>query len=114
MKEEFLDYVEDIIEAMDDAMSFVEGIEYDDFSKDKKTIYAVVRAIEIIGEAVKKLPDRVKEGYPEIPWKDMAGMRDKLIHEYFGVDLRRVWNTVRRDIPSLKPLFDKILEESEG
>jgi len=113
MKEEFLDYVEDVVEAMDDAMRFVEGMEYDDFVKDKKTAYAVTRAVEIIGEAVKKIPERVKKRYPKIPWKRMAGMRDKLIHEYFGVDLRRVWNTVKKDIPNLKPLFEKILKDYE-
>jgi len=113
MKEEFLDYVEDVVEAMDDAMRFVEGMEYDDFVKDKKTAYAVTRAVEIIGEAVKKIPERVKNRYPKIPWKRMAGMRDKLIHEYFGVDLRRVWNTVKKDIPNLKPLFEKILKDYE-
>ena len=113
MKKEFLDYVEDIIEAMDDAMRFVEGLEYDDFAKDRKTVYAVTRAIEIIGEAVKKIPARVKKRYPKIPWKRMAGMRDKLIHEYFGVDLRRVWNTVEKDVPNLKPLFEKILKDFE-
>jgi len=67
MKKEFLDYVEDIIEAMDDALRFVEGAEYDDFVKDRKTVYAVTRAVEIIGEAVKKIPDRVKNRYPKIP-----------------------------------------------
>jgi len=113
MKEEFLDYVEDIIEAMDDAMSFVEGVGYDDFIKDRKTAYAVTRAVEIIGEAVKKIPERVKKRNSKIPWKRMAGMRDKLIHEYFGVDLRRVWNTVKKDIPNLKPLFKKILKDYE-
>jgi len=111
MKEEFLDYIEDIIEAMDDAMSFVERMDYDDFAKDRKTIYAVIRAIEIMGEAVKKIPESVKNRYPEIPWRDMAGMRDKLIHEYFGVNLRAVWNTVKKDIPNLKPSFDKILKD---
>ena len=111
MKEEFLDYIEDIIEAMSDAMSFVEGMKYDDFIKDRKTIYAVVRAIEIIGEAVKKIPESVRDSYPDIPWRDMAGMRDKLIHEYFGVNLRAVWDTVKNDIPSLKPSFDKILRD---
>jgi len=113
MKKEFLDYVEDIVEAVDDAVRFVEGVEYDDFVKDRKTVYAVTRAIEIIGEAVKKIPDKVKKRYPKIPWKRMAGMRDKLIHEYFGVDLRRVWNTVKKDIPNLKPLFEKILKDYE-
>lgn len=111
MKEEFLDYIEDIIEAMNDAMSFIEGMEYDDFLKDRKTIYAVIRAIEIIGEAVKKIPESVKNRYPQIPWRDMAGMRDKLIHEYFGVNLRAVWDTVKQDIPNLKPSFDKILKD---
>jgi uncharacterized protein with HEPN domain len=111
MKEEFLDYIEDIIDAMDDAMSFVEGMKYEDLVKDRKTIYAVVRALEIIGEAVKRIPDWVRNRYPQIPWKDMAGMRDKLIHEYFGVDIKRVWKTVKEDILNLKPLFEKILKD---
>jgi len=111
MKEEFLDYIEDIIDAMDDAMSFVEGMKYEDLVKDRKTIYAVVRALEIIGEAVKRIPDLVRNRYPQIPWKDMAGMRDKLIHEYFGVDMKRVWKTVKEDILNLKPLFEKILKD---
>ncbi len=111
MKREFLDYVEDIIGAMEDVLSFVEGMDYDDFAKDKRTIYAVIRAVEVIGEAVKKIPKSVRNRYPEIPWKDMAGMRDKLIHEYFGVDLKRVWKTVKEDIPKLKPLFEKILKD---
>ena len=111
MKEEFLDYVEDIIDAMDDAMSFVEGVKREDLVKDRKTIYAVVRALEIIGEAVKRIPDLVRNRYPQIPWKDMAGMRDKLIHEYFGVDIKRVWKTVKEDILNLKPLFEKILKD---
>jgi uncharacterized protein with HEPN domain len=79
---------------------------------DQKTIYAVVRALEIIGEAVRKIPGSVRNRYPEIPWKNMAGMRDKLIHEYFGVNLRIVWDAVQKDIPPLKPLFEKILKES--
>jgi len=113
MKEEFLDYVQDVVEAMGDALRFVEGLEYKDFVKDKKTVYAVTRAVEIIGEAVKKIPGSVRKRYRRIPWKRMAGMRDKLIHEYFGVDLRRVWNTVQKDIPELKPMFEKILKDFE-
>ena len=113
MKEEFLDYVEDVVETMGDALRFVDGLEYDDFVRDKKTVYAVTRAVEIIGDAVKNIPSKVKKRYPKIPWRKMAGMRDKLIHEYFGVDLRRVWNVVERDIPTLKPLFERILKDFE-
>jgi len=111
MKEEFLDYIEDIIGAMNDALSFVKDMEYDVFLRDKKTIYAINRALEIIGEATKNIPASVKNRYPQIPWKKMAGMRDKVIHEYFGVDLKRVWRTVKKDIPDLKPLFEKILSD---
>ena len=111
MKDEYLDYIEDIIEAMDDAMNFIKTMEYEEFAGDKKTVYAVIRAIEIIGEAVKRIPDSVKSRYQQIPWRDMAGMRDKLIHEYFGVDSRAVWDTVKKDIPNLRPLFDRILKD---
>ncbi len=112
MKKEFLDYIEDIIKAMDDAASFVRDMDYDSFSKDRKTVYAVIRALEIIGEATKNIPIEIKNNYPQIPWKDMAGMRDKVIHEYFGVDLKRVWSTVNTDIPKLKPWFEKIIKEN--
>jgi uncharacterized protein with HEPN domain len=94
MKREFLDYVEDIVGAMSNSEEFVRGMKYEEFIKDQKTIYAVVRALEIIGEAVRKIPAPVRNRYPEIPWKNMAGMRNKLIHEYFGVNLRIVWDAV--------------------
>ena len=87
---------------------------YKDFLNDRKTVYAVIRALEIIGEATKNIPSTVKGRYREIPWKDMAGMRDKMIHGYFGVDLKRVWSTVKEDIPNLKPFFEKILRENEN
>lgn len=111
MSREFLDYIDDIIEAMDDALRFIENVEYEDFIKDKRNVYAVIRAIEIIGEAVKNIPNKIKEDYPKIPWKEMAGMRDKLIHEYFGVDVGKIWNTLKKDIPNLKPLFNEILKD---
>ncbi|MCD5409538.1 MAG: DUF86 domain-containing protein [Methanocellales archaeon] len=82
MKREIGDFIEDIIDAMTKATKFVEGVSYEEFTKDDKTIFAVIRAIEIIGEAVKNIPDDTKKGYPEIPWKRMAGMRDKVIHGY--------------------------------
>lgn len=111
MKREIGDYIQDILEAMANATKFIENISYDEFAQDTKTIYAVLRAIEIIGEAAKNIPDDIRKKYPEIPWKDMAGMRDKVIHEYFGVKIERIWLTVKDDIHRIKPLIKNVLEE---
>ena len=73
---------------MNKALSFIEKMSYNEFKQDLKTVFAVVRAIEIIGEAVKNISEDIKEDYPEIPWKGMAGMRDKVSHGYFGVDIK--------------------------
>ncbi len=113
MKREAGDFIEDIIDAMNNAIKFVEGMSYEEFSQDNKTIFAVIRAIEIIGEAAKNIPDDTKSIYPEIPWKGMAGMRDKVIHGYFGVDIKVVWDTVKNRIPEIKPLFERMLKELE-
>lgn len=109
MKREIGDFVEDIIDAMNKALQFVDGMTYDEFTQDSKTVFAVVRALEIIGEAVKNIPENVRKKYPEVPWKGMAGMRDKVIHGYFGVDAKVVWDTVKKRIPDIKPLFEKML-----
>ncbi|HHF43346.1 MAG TPA: DUF86 domain-containing protein [Candidatus Aminicenantes bacterium] len=110
MKREIGDYIEDIIEAMNNVMAFIKDMSYQEFIKDTKTMYAVIRGIEIIGEAVKNIPEGIREKYPDIPWQAIAGMRDKVIHAYFGVKIERVWEVVRRDIPKLKPEFEKMLE----
>jgi len=110
MKREVDDYIQDIIESMNKSIRFVAGMSYDSFADDDKTIFAAVRALEIIGEAVKNIPQEIREKHNGIPWRDMAGMRDKLIHEYFGVNLDVVWKTVQEEIPPLKPLFEKMLE----
>jgi uncharacterized protein with HEPN domain len=110
-KREHEDYFRDIFDAIIDIGAFTEGIAFKDFVKDKKTIYSVVRAIEIIGEATKNIPEYIRSKYPDVPWKRMAGMRDKLIHEYFGVDLEIVWETIEQDLPPLKEIIQKVMED---
>ena len=102
MKRTFLDYVEDIIESINLINDFTENITYDEFFRDKKTNYAVIRAIEIIGEAVKNIPDEVKAEFHGIPWHKMAGMRNKIAHEYFGISLKIVWKVAKEELPVLK------------
>ncbi|MGB3534807.1 MAG: DUF86 domain-containing protein [Microcoleaceae cyanobacterium] len=105
------DYLEDILEALESAIEFIEGMGWEEFEQDKKTIFAVTRAIQILGEAAKKVPDSVRSQYPEIPWRAMAGMRDKVTHEYFGVDLRVLWDTVQQDLPPLVGLMQRVIDE---
>jgi len=111
MNREFLDFVEDILDAMDKAEVLVEGSTYREFEEDFRTNFAVVRALEIIGEATKRLPMTVRERYREIPWTGMAGMRDRIIHGYDTVDLQIVWDVVRQDIPEIKPQIQQILAD---
>ncbi|HUV79902.1 MAG TPA: DUF86 domain-containing protein [Candidatus Bathyarchaeia archaeon] len=110
-KRELGDYIQDILEALGEVDDFTTGMQFEDFVKDKKTINAVVRSLEVIGEATKKIPDGFREKYSKIPWKRMAGMRDKLIHEYFGIDLEIVWEVINNDLPPIKPLIQKVLED---
>jgi uncharacterized protein with HEPN domain len=112
-KREFGDYIQDMLDSIDAIEEFVKEMEFEDFARDRKTTFAVTRAIEIIGEATKHIPKTIVDKYPEIPWKDMAGMRDKVIHEYFGVDLKVVWKTVTQRIPEIKPLIQKVFKEVE-
>lgn len=104
-------YIKDIIYYMERAEKYLENLDFEAFSKDNKTCDAVIRCIEVIGEATKNVPDDIRLKYPSIPWRDMAGMRDKLIHGYFIVDAEAVWLVVKEDIPKIKPLIVKVLEE---
>ncbi len=104
-------YLQHIMETIYDIEKFMEKVSKDGFLKNKEKQYAVLRALEIIGEATKNLSIELKTNHPEIPWKEISGMRDKLIHEYFGVNLELVWETIKNDIPKLKRQTLKILEE---
>lgn len=110
-KRDYGDFVQDILDSINDVENFIDGMEFEDFINDKKTIYSVVRAIEIIGEAAKNVPEQIRTKYPDVPWKHMAGMRDKLIHEYFGVDLEILWKTAKDDLPRLKTPVSKVFED---
>lgn len=96
------DYLLDIQEALDNLVFFVEGMTFDEFSRDAKTVYAVIRAFEIAGEAARKIPGNIKDEFRDIPWRVMSDMRNKMIHEYFGVDLEIVWQTIIDDVPPLR------------
>jgi uncharacterized protein with HEPN domain len=107
------DYLQDILDAITDIENFVAIMTYEEFVKDKKTLNAVIRSIEIIGEASKKLPNPLKAKYPELPWKEITGMRDKLIHAYFGMDTETIWETIKHNIPGLKQTIQKIKNDQE-
>ncbi len=111
MSNEFLDYVEDILDAMDKAEDLLVDVSYDEFEADYRINFAVIRALEIIGEATRRLPDAVRQRYPTIPWRGMAGMRDRIIHGYDNVDLQIVWDVVKKDIPQVRPQLQRILTD---
>jgi uncharacterized protein with HEPN domain len=111
VKRDYIDYMTDILDSATEITEFVEGMDFDAFISDKKTKNAVIRSLEVIGEAAAKIPDDIRERYHKIPWKYMTGLRNKLIHEYFGVDFEIVWEVSINEVPPLKPLLQEALNE---
>ncbi len=103
--------IEDILEGIHRILSYTNGKTHKEFLADLRTQDAVVRNIEIIGEATKKLPGDFKQNHEDIPWKAIAGTRDKLVHDYFGVNYDVVWRIIRNDLPSLLEKINAILKD---
>ena len=103
----------DIVEAIKKIDEFIGDMNYAKFAKDDKTSSAVARKIEIIGEAAKNIPAQLRRKHPQIPWSDMAKMRDKTIHFYFGVDNEIVWKVCKDRLPAIRLLIEQILKESK-
>ena len=106
-------YLKDIFAAMVAIQEFIEEMDFETFVSDDKTASAVLRKLEIIGEVTKNVPEEIRREYPQVPWRQMAGMRDRLIHSYFGVDYLLVWETVKSQIPLLQPVIMQILRHLE-
>lgn len=102
-------YLQDILDAIESIEHFVEGMGFEEFRADDKTASAVIRKFEIIGEATKNVPEDIRRVYPEVPWKEMAGMRDKLIHFYFGVNHSLVWTAIKERLPNIRPLITEVI-----
>jgi len=108
MNKDYLPYLNHILDSIKDIESHIKSVSRKKFLSSVKTQDAVIRKLEIIGEATKHIPSKVRKKYPEIPWKQIAGMRDRLIHVYFDVDLDLVWRILKADLPKLKKQIEKI------
>lgn len=111
MKRDFRVYLDDILESITRIEEYIKGISEEEFLKNVPTQDAAIRRFEIIGEAVKHIPDEIKQKYPGVEWKKIAGARDIFVHEYFGVGLNRVWGTIISDLPAFKEQIEKIIKE---
>lgn len=106
-------YLRHILEAIVQIDQYLSSVSHQQFSDTKLLQDGVIRQLEIIGEATKHLLEHTRNKAPDVPWRSMAGMRDKLIHQYFGVDINAVWSTATQDLPSLKQTIKTLLEKNQ-
>lgn len=104
-------YLSDLVEAMEAIEKFVEGMDLEGFKKNDMVSSALTRKFEVVGEAAKNIPEEIRNRYLQVPRKEMAGMRDRLIHFYFGINFDLVWHTIKDVIPQVKPVIHKIIED---
>lgn len=104
-------FLQDIVDAIDAITDFLGNMRYEEFLEDGKTHSAIVWKIQVIGEATKNVPRTIRQRYPAVPWKEMAGMRDRIAHSYFGIDYEIVWNVIKDRLPEIKPQIQSILND---
>jgi len=103
-------YFEDILTAIVRILEYTEGFDFPGFKRDYKTVDAVIRNFEIIGEAAKNIPDEIKEQYPEVPWDEMYALRNRISHAYFGIDYEIIWNIIFQSLPENKSQIERIIK----
>ncbi|CCC41223.1 HepT-like ribonuclease domain-containing protein [Haloquadratum walsbyi] len=108
-----LDYLDDILDGVEKIKRYTREMTYEEFVDDSKTVDAVLRNFEVIGEVAKNVPDEIRQEYDDVPWSEMTGMRDKLIHGYATVELQIVWTTIQEEVPSLGAQIESVRDEIE-
>ncbi len=109
MPRDYRVFLDDIMEATSKVLEYTSGFSYEQFCADRKTIEAVVWNLQVIGEAVKNIPEEIRSQYPDVPWRDMAGLRDIIVHQYFGIKLDVIWKVIQQDLPRVEHLIREIL-----
>ncbi|MDR1170378.1 MAG: DUF86 domain-containing protein [Prevotellaceae bacterium] len=104
-------YFDDMLTAIERIFEYTQGFDFTDFKRDYKTMDAVIRNFEIIGEAAKNIPDNIKEQYPDVPWNEMYSLRNRISHAYFGIDYGIIWDIITNDLPESKLQIEKISRE---